>query len=303
MDLVQRTLQPVMLSLPLPIHHAASSLLGPECHQKLLLDLDPTATGCLKLGISKALGLAIVAASSVVKVPQIVALIRSRSAAGVSFLTYLLETASFLISLGYSARQRLPFTTYGETALIAAQDVVVAVLVLRLTGRDAAAVTFVAGVGAALYALLFTGDRVFDARAWRGLQAAAGALAVVSKLPQIWTLWRAGHPGQLSAVAVFSYLLGSVTRIYTTVQEVDDRLILYGFVAGFVLNLVLAAQLLYYWAVKPDGRRSVKRDAKKKRGGLGLGGGKEPPTDPFSSSSSSSFSVPRAKEASTRRRP
>ena len=46
---------------------------------------------------------------------------------------------------------------------------------------------------------------------------------------------------------VFNYLLGSLTRIFTTLQEVDDKLILYGFVAGFALNAVLASQMVYYW--------------------------------------------------------
>ena len=45
---------------------------------------------------------------------------------------------------------------------------------------------------------------------------------------------------------VFNYLLGSLTRIYTTLQEVDDKLILYGFVGGFVLNVVLAAQMVRF---------------------------------------------------------
>lgn len=43
---------------------------------------------------------------------------------------------------------------------------------------------------------------------------------------------------------VFNYLFGSLTRIYTTLQEVDDKLILYGFVGGFVLNVVLAGQMV-----------------------------------------------------------
>ena len=43
---------------------------------------------------------------------------------------------------------------------------------------------------------------------------------------------------------VFNYLFGSLTRIYTTLQEVDDKLILAGFVGGFVLNMVLAAQMV-----------------------------------------------------------
>ena len=46
---------------------------------------------------------------------------------------------------------------------------------------------------------------------------------------------------------VFNYLLGSLSRIFTTLQEVDDPLILYSFVAGFALNAVIAAQMAYYW--------------------------------------------------------
>jgi mannose-P-dolichol utilization defect 1 len=46
---------------------------------------------------------------------------------------------------------------------------------------------------------------------------------------------------------VFNYLVGSLSRIFTTLQEVDDKLILYWFVASFLLNAVLAAQMIYYW--------------------------------------------------------
>lgn len=60
---------------------------------------------------------------------------------------------------------------------------------------------------------------------------------------------------------VFNYLLGSAVRIFTTFQEVDDKLILYGFVAGFALNCVLAAQMVYYWnapSAKALGKRKEK---------------------------------------------
>ena len=46
---------------------------------------------------------------------------------------------------------------------------------------------------------------------------------------------------------VVNYLLGSLSRIFTTLQEVDDPLILKGFIAGFALNLVLFLQVVYYW--------------------------------------------------------
>jgi mannose-P-dolichol utilization defect protein 1 len=40
---------------------------------------------------------------------------------------------------------------------------------------------------------------------------------------------------------------------------VDDKLILYGFVAGFVLNAVLAAQMVYYWNAPPSAKAKGKQ--------------------------------------------
>lgn len=57
---------------------------------------------------------------------------------------------------------------------------------------------------------------------------------------------------------VFNYLAGSLSRIFTTLQEVDDKLILYGFISGFALNAILALQMVYYWnapSAKARGKR------------------------------------------------
>jgi mannose-P-dolichol utilization defect protein 1 len=35
--------------------------------------------------------------------------------------------------------------------------------------------------------------------------------------------------------------------VFTTLSEVDDPIILYGFLGGFALNVMLAAQMLFYW--------------------------------------------------------
>jgi mannose-P-dolichol utilization defect 1 len=226
------------------------SLLGAPCHDALLRDIDiVTHPECLSLAISKALGIAIITTAAVVKVPQILKLVQSQSSAGLSFTSYLLETTSFLITLAYNVRSGWPFSTYGETALILAQNVIITVLVLHFTGRNGLAGTFIAGVAAAIYALLVS-DTAVNTELMNYLQAGAGVLSVASKLPQILTVYREGGTGQLSAFAVFNYLAGSLSRIFTTLQEVDDKLILYGFVAGFVLNAVLAGQMVYYWNEK-----------------------------------------------------
>ena len=46
---------------------------------------------------------------------------------------------------------------------------------------------------------------------------------------------------------VFNYVAGSLARVFTTLQEVNDPMMLYPTVAAFVLNLVIALQMVYYW--------------------------------------------------------
>lgn len=83
---------------------------------------------------------------------------------------------------------------------------------------------------------------------------------------------------------MFNFLIGSATRIFTTLQEVDDPLILYGFIAGFLLNAVLAAQMVYYWNA-PKSKKTPAHTVKEKN-----------------SSSASGSGAGRAKGPSTRRR-
>ncbi|MCJ1466867.1 hypothetical protein MMC07_005488 [Pseudocyphellaria aurata] len=245
MELVRSTLTPITHNLPPPIRRILISLLGSSCYTTLVHDIAPTSP-CVSLLMSKALGVGIIAASPLVKLDQIRILIRSQSAVGVSLLAYVLEMVAYGIGLAYNARKGNPISTYGETGLIAAQDVVIAVLVLRYQGRGGAATgSLLAGLVAAAWAM--ADERVVGEDALTGLQLGANVLGVFSKAPQIWTVWREGGTGQLSAFAVFMYLAGSLARIFTTMREVGDKMILYGFVAGFLLNVVLAIQMVYYW--------------------------------------------------------
>nr|XP_001401680.2 lysosomal cystine transporter family protein [Aspergillus niger CBS 513.88] len=267
-DPLQPLLRPVVSALPEPVHDAIISLIGSSCHNSLVVDLDVSKDpACTSLAISKALGIAIVGASGIVKVPQILKLIGSRSSAGVSFVS-----------------------TFGETALIAVQDVVVGMLVLTFAGRSSAAAAFIAVVAASVYALLFD-QTLVDAQTMAMLQAGAGALGVASKAPQIYTIWREGGTGQLSAFAVFNYLAGSLSRIFTTLQEVDDKLILYGFIAGFTLNLILAGQMLYYWNSPAKSQKKEKPVA-----------APTPAKTPIAATSSGVSPKPSGKTPTTRRR-
>lgn len=200
MDTIRSLVQPITHNLPTPIHDLGISIIGEKCYDSLLLQINIEDVECIKLGISKGLGIGIVGASSIVKLPQIVKLMNAQSADGISFLSYLLETSSFLISLAYNYRNEFPFSTYGETALILVQNMVVTGLILHYAGPSGSSLAFVAGIAAAAYALVT--PTVIDMPILGYFQAAAGVLGVASKVPQIAAIWHEGSTGQLSAVTV-----------------------------------------------------------------------------------------------------
>jgi mannose-P-dolichol utilization defect protein 1 len=200
MDALRSVVQPITHNLPAPIRDLGVSLIGQACYKTLLLDVNLEDTDCLKLAVSKGLGVGIIAASSIVKVPQMIKLVQSRSSAGVSFLAYLLETSACLITLAYNVRNGFPFNTYGETAMLVTQNAIISVMILNYGGRASAAAVFVAALAGSV-GLLFA-DGLLDMQALSYLQACAGVLGAASKVPQIATIWQEGTTGQLSAFTV-----------------------------------------------------------------------------------------------------
>lgn len=194
-------LSPITHNLPAPVSSFLTGLIGPTCYTHLLTDLSVSASpACTTLLLSKLIGYAILTLSLVVKLPQLLKLLSSRSSTGISFTSYLLETAAYAITLAYNFRNNNPISTYGEIAVIAVQNVVVAALVLEFRGKRVGAGVFVAAVAAAAYALF---DETVVTREMLGwLQAATIPLGIASKVPQIWQVQKEKSTGQLSAFAV-----------------------------------------------------------------------------------------------------
>lgn len=72
---------------------------------------------------------------------------------------------------------------------------------------------------------------------------------------QIVANFRNGHTGQLSFIMVLLLFLGAMARIFTTIQETGDKVMLLTFLVSTVLNGTLVFQVLFYWNVKPDSKK------------------------------------------------
>lgn len=69
-------------------------------------------------------------------------------------------------------------------------------------------------------------------------------------LPKLWQArenFYAGHTGQLSMITMSLLLLGCLARIFTSMTETNDQVMIlsYGFAA--VANALLVVQIIVYW--------------------------------------------------------
>lgn len=239
-----------------------------HAHARLqIYNLDLTDSHCIKYSISKGLGLGIVLGGGIVKVPQILKIVKSKSARGVSFTSYLLDTMSLIIVVAYNVRQGFPLSTYGENIALMIQNFVIACLILlynpkalpssldsqtTLTTRRkppySAIFTFLALSGISLYCLL--SENITSISSLKTLVKLSIPVSLSAKLPQITENYKNKSTGQLSAFLVLNSLAGCLARVFTTQTETGDSVIWWSFMLAAILNGVVACQMGYYWKEK-----------------------------------------------------
>ena len=105
-------------------------LLSPKCFESLVGNINFSDSDCLKMLLSRSLGLGIIAGATCVKLPQIVKITRSGSATGISFVATLLELLAVTANGAYSFSKGFPFSSYGEAVTLSLQTSLIALLIL-----------------------------------------------------------------------------------------------------------------------------------------------------------------------------
>jgi len=216
-------------------------LLNTECSASVAAVLQ---SACLSLLLSKVLGYLIIAGAFIVKVPQIVKILRNKSAAGLSNSMFILELIILTISSVYGYTNKFPFSTYGETIIVAVQNVIIVFLVFHYqTGNYALFFALMAGLGAFVYAGVFA---IIPTVIINQLFAGNVAILIASRVPQIWANFQAKSTGQLAFLTFFLNFAGTGARVFTTLKEVNDVVLLGSYVISCFLNGVIVAQILAY---------------------------------------------------------
>ena len=87
------------------------------------------AADVFKALVSRVLGYAVVAGAAVIKLPQILAVLRSGSADGISALSLEIESLAYGVSLASMLQSKLPFSAYGDLVFVVVQNAVLLSLV------------------------------------------------------------------------------------------------------------------------------------------------------------------------------
>ncbi|XP_065178371.1 mannose-P-dolichol utilization defect 1 protein-like [Sycon ciliatum] len=220
-----------------------------RCRNEYITNFNIFDESCNKMLISKLLGLGIVAGSILVKLPQIIKILKAKSVVGLSLSSFLLELMAYIFTMSYNVVQGFPFSTWGEALFVLVQAIIQVALFFHFAYSPVAALAFVPLCSTCVY---FLCSGLVPLQVVSLLFQATIPLTASSKIFQIGANFTNGHTGQLSMITSFMNLMGTLGRIYTTFQEVKDTAILAAFVSATFFNLVIVLQIVYYWNVSPD---------------------------------------------------
>lgn len=199
--------------------------------------------GCFNQIISKGLGYAIVAGSMMVKVPQILNMVKASSSEGISSTSNLLDLIMVGATLGYGFILNLPFASYGDALFVYVQTAIILILIPFYKNNKFLTAIFLALASVAGYAI---SNKLIPVNMITIAQQSTIPLTVISRGIQIVTNFSNRSTGQLSGVTAFLSFAGCGSRVFTSLFDAKDNLMALSFGIATVLNGVIFGQILYY---------------------------------------------------------
>ncbi|XP_017766514.1 PREDICTED: mannose-P-dolichol utilization defect 1 protein homolog [Eufriesea mexicana] len=217
-----------------------------ECMKEYLDELNFFHVGCFKSTLSTALGFGIIIGSLLVKVPQIIKILKSKSVEGINVYSVLLDLFSITSMVSYSFVSGFPFSAWGDGVFLGLQTLAIAILIMHFSGNTIQATAFLAAYLAVVSAAT---SGLTPVKVLWVCQAMVIPIILISRLMQAYTNYSNGSTGQLSAITGFMLFFGSLARIFTSIQETGDMTMIIMYICSTTANAIIAAQILYYWNV------------------------------------------------------
>eukprot|EP00792_Barthelona_sp_PAP020_P001922 TRINITY_DN1309_c0_g1_i1.p1 TRINITY_DN1309_c0_g1~~TRINITY_DN1309_c0_g1_i1.p1 ORF type:complete len:267 (+),score=68.45 TRINITY_DN1309_c0_g1_i1:65-802(+) len=209
---------------------------------------------CLKFVISHGLSLGIVVFSSILKLPQIITMIKKRSADNLSYIQFIVEIIQYCITIAYHYHNGYPFGVYGECVPLLIQTLLIVFLMLFYKNHFKKGLSYVIAINVVLVCsfLLFNvvGMNVLT-------MCQAIPFVIFSRLPPIIGILKSRNAGANSALVYMLTALGAFARIFTIMQSTKDLIVLSGFAASALLNTILTVEILIFKEKKMEDKEKT----------------------------------------------
>lgn len=219
-------------------------LIPEHCHDTFFLEFNFFDVPCLKIAISKVLGYGIILGSAMVKIPQIINLVKAKSAVGLSLNALLAEVAAVTFTMVYSVHKEFPFSAWGECFFLSIQNAILVFLVFYYGQSYIAAYSFAPFLLCVNYVLC---SAITPMPLVTKLQQSTLVIMIISRFLQIWENYSNGHTGQLSVVTAVMLASGALARVFTAIQETGDINMVMQYVLSCSLNCLILGQITWYW--------------------------------------------------------
>ena len=173
---------------------------------------------------------------------------QNKSGEGINLVGVFLDLLAITFHMSYSFMKGFPFSAWGDNTFLALQTAAIGAMVLFYSGKTVHSVVFCLGYASLVYVL---NSGLTPMNVLGMVQTCNIPILLVGKFSQAYTNFRNGSTGQLSAVTVILLFAGSVARIFTSIQETGDQMMIITFCASSFANGVILSQLIYYWNKKP----------------------------------------------------
>lgn len=194
---------------------------------------------------SQIVGVTVSLASIFPRLPQIYWIMHKRSVEGLSHGMFVCEALCSLLSVLYSRAHSHPLNTYGEVVCQTVQTSFILALFAKIRGtlfRDGALSVAVTALSLKVLKQPKRYIKLLSA-----IQVVNSLATQVGRVPQILTNHKSKGTGQLSSVPYVANTMGSLLRLFTTREQLGgDPILILGFVASFLVNSILAVQILHY---------------------------------------------------------
>jgi len=185
-----------------------------------------------------------VLASVVLKLPQLVAVVRAGSATGISTPGIMLEMWSFAAMLSYQYAQRFPMMQYVEYVFLMIQEIPLLLLVLRYNKSFNLSTFAYLAAFSAVNGAVMAGKTSVEFNAL--LVNINTPISAMSKIIQLASIIRAKTAGSVSVTTWSLAAYTCVARFITLLMEKPDMSLLLLYVVAGVLNVAIVFACLYY---------------------------------------------------------